>query len=149
MVAVDDVDVARASASGEDPEGPLGSRAASGVLWLAAQKWVVRASGIVTLAVLTRTVLPQEFGVVAAAMAVIPLVYLLADLGFSTYLLQADELDQRSLSTAFWASVAAGAVLSAALLASAPLLATAFRIPELAPVLRTLVLAVIPTVLAR
>ena len=148
MVAVDDVDVARASASGEDPEGSLGSRAASGVLWLAAQKWVVRASGIVTLAVLTRTVLPQEFGVVAAAMAVIPLVYLLADLGFSTYLLQADELDQRSLSTAFWASVTAGAVLSAALVGSAPLLATAFRIPELAPVLRTLVLAVVPTVLA-
>ena len=74
---------------------------------------MVRASGFVTLVVLTRTVSPQEFGVVAAAMAVIPLVYLLADLGFSTYLLQADELDQRSLSTAFWASVAAGAVLSA------------------------------------
>ena len=147
-MAVDDVDVARASASGEAPEGPLGSRAASGVLWLAAQKWVVRASGIVTLAVLTRTVLPVEFGVVAAAMAVIPLVYLLADLGFSTYLLQADELDQRSLSTAFWASVAAGAVLSAALVGSAPLLATAFRTPELAPVLRTLVLAIVPTVLA-
>lgn len=145
---MDGVDVARASASGEDPEGPLGTRAASGVLWLAAQKWVVRASGIVTLAVLTRTVLPAEFGVVAAAMAVIPLVYLLADLGFSTYLLQADKLDQRSLSTAFWASVAAGAVLSAVLVGSAPLLATVFRIPELAPVLRTLVLAVVPTVLA-
>jgi O-antigen/teichoic acid export membrane protein len=126
----------------------LGTRAASGVLWLAAQKWVVRASGIVTLAVLTRHVSPQEFGVVAAAMAVMPLVYLLADLGFSTYLLQTDELDQRSLSTAFWASVAAGAALSALLVGTAPLLATGFRIPELAQVLRALVLAVVPTVLA-
>ena len=83
-----------------------------------------------------------------AAMSVIPLVYFLADLGFSTYLLQADEVDQRSLSTAFWASVSAGAILSVGLLGAAPLLADAFDLPELAPVLRALVLAVVPTVLA-
>jgi O-antigen/teichoic acid export membrane protein len=128
--------------------GQLGTRAASGVLWLAAQKWVVRTSGFVTLAILTRRVSPQEFGVVAAAMTVIPLVYLLADLGFSTYLLQSQEIDQISLSTAFWASVAAGGVLSGALVGVAPLLAAGFRTPELADVLRALVLAVLPTVLA-
>jgi O-antigen/teichoic acid export membrane protein len=135
---------------GERAEGTeqLGSRAASGVLWLAVQKWVVRASGVVTLAVITRRVSPHELGVVAAAMTIIPLVYLLADLGFSTYLLQSEEVDPRSLSTAFWASAAAGLVLSAALLGTAPLLATGFHIPELAQVLRALVLAVVPTVLA-
>jgi O-antigen/teichoic acid export membrane protein len=129
-------------------EERLGVRAASGVLWLAAQKWVVRASGIVTLAVLARRVSPQEFGVVAAAMTVIPLVYLLSDLGFSTYLLQARDTGRTTLSTAFWTSVAAGLTLSLALLAAAPLLAAAFRIPQLAPVLRALILAVIPMVLA-
>ena len=130
------------------PEEHLGTRAASGVLWLAAQKWVVRVSGFATLVVLTHRVSPREFGVVAAAMTVIPIVYLLSDLGFSTYLLQTDDVDQQSLSTAFWASVAAGAVLSVGLAAIAPLLALAFRSPELAQVLRALVLAVIPTVLA-
>ena len=130
------------------PEEHLGARAASGVLWLAAQKWVVRLSGFATLIVLTRNVLPRDFGVVAAAMTVIPMVYLLADLGFSTYLLQTADIDQRSLSTAFWASVAAGAALSAGLVAIAPLMAAAFRSPELVPVLRALVLAVVPTVLA-
>jgi O-antigen/teichoic acid export membrane protein len=126
----------------------LGSRAASGVLWLAAQKWAVRLTGVATLAVLTRRVSPQEFGVAAAAMTVIPLVYLLADLGFSMYLLQSDELDQRSLSTALWASVAAGVVLSAGLVVAAPVIAAGFRSPQLAPVLRSLVLAIMPTVLA-
>ncbi|HVN12369.1 MAG TPA: oligosaccharide flippase family protein [Kineosporiaceae bacterium] len=126
----------------------LGTRAASGVLWLAAQKWVVRASGFVTLIVLTRHVSPQEFGVAAAAMTVIPTVYLLSDLGFSTYLLQTDELDHKSLSTAFWASVAAGVLLSSGLVAIAPLLAAAFRTPQLVEVLRVLVLAIVPTVLA-
>ena len=129
-------------------EGQLGRQAAAGVLWLAAQKWAVRASGFVTLVVLTRHVTPTEFGIVAAAMTVVPTIYLLADLGFSTYLLQADDADQRSLSTAFWASVMAGALFSAGLWAVAPLVADAFRSPDLVPILRVLVLAVVPTVLA-
>lgn len=133
---------------GTAPEEPLGRRAASGVLWLAANRWVVRASGFLTLMVLTRQLSPREFGVVAAAMAVIPMVYLLSDLGFSTYLLQADEVDQEGLSTAFWTSVAAAVLLSAGLVATAPLLAAAFQSPELAQVLRVLVLAAVPTVLA-
>jgi O-antigen/teichoic acid export membrane protein len=126
----------------------LGRRAASGFLWLAAQKWAVRVSGFATLVVLTHQVSPHDFGVVAAAMTVIPIVYLLSDLGFSTYLLQTDDIGEDSLSTAFWTSVAAAVVLSAALLAVAPLMATAFHIPQLAQVLRVLVLAVVPTVLA-
>ncbi len=108
----------------------------------------MRASGFVTLIVLTHQVSPEAFGVVAAAMTVIPMVYLLSDLGFSTYLLQADDVDQPNLSTAFWASVAAGVVLSATLVLTAPLLAAAFQLPELAGVLRALVLSVVPTVLA-
>jgi O-antigen/teichoic acid export membrane protein len=126
----------------------LGKSAASGFLWMAAQKWAVRVSGFATLVVLTHEISPRDFGVVAAAMTVIPFVYLLADLGFSTYLLQADDLDQVSLSTAFWTSVAAAVVLSAGLFAVAPLLAAAFQITELTLVLRVLVLAVVPTVLA-
>jgi O-antigen/teichoic acid export membrane protein len=126
----------------------LGSRVASSVIWLAAQKWAIRLSSFGTLLVLTRRVSPVEFGVVAAAMTVVPMVYLLSDLGFSTYLLQTDETDQRSLSTAFWASVLAGLVLSAGLVAIAPLLAAAFKEPALVPVLRALVLSIIPTVLA-
>ncbi len=132
----------------EGAQEHLGKRAASGFLWLAAQKWAVRASGFATLVVLTHQISPRDFGVVAAAMTVIPIVYLLSDLGFSTYLLQTDDVDQESLSTAFWTSVAAAVVLSTGLFAAAPLLAMAFRIAELETVLRVLVLAVAPTVLA-
>src|SRR4029079_1771056 len=131
-----------------DPQEHLGKRAASGFLWLAAQKWAVRVSGFATLVVLTHQISPHDFGVVAAAMTVIPIVYLLADLGFSTYLLQTDDIDEESLSTAFWTSVAAAVVLSSGLMAVAPLMAMAFHIAELARVLQVLVLAVVPTVLA-
>jgi O-antigen/teichoic acid export membrane protein len=131
-----------------DQEEQLGRRAAAGMLWLAAQKWVVRISGFATLVVLTRRVSPAEFGVVAAAMTVIPVLYLLADLGFSTFLLQSPDIDRRSLSTAFWTSAAAGVVLSAALWFAAPLVAQGFRSNDLRDVLRVLVLAVVPTVLS-
>lgn len=130
------------------PEEDLGRRAASGVLWLTAQKWAVRASGFATMVLLARELTPRDFGVVAAAMAVVPVVYLLSDLGFSTYLLQTDTVDRRSLSTAFWASVLAAVVLSLGLVAVAPLLAAAFGIEQLTEVLRALVLSVAPTVLA-
>ena len=132
----------------EAPQESLGRSAASGVLWVAAQNWLVRASGFVTLIVLTHQLSPKAFGVVAAAMTVIPMVQLLADMGFSTYVLQADDVDQRSLSTAFWASASAGALMGGALFASAPLMADAFDTPELAAVLRTFVLVLVPAVLA-
>lgn len=130
------------------PEERLGRSAASGVLWVAAQNWLVRASGFVTLLVLTHQVSPSAFGVVAAAMTIIPMVQLLSDLGFSTYLLQTEEVDDTVLSTAFWASVTAGVVFSLALVASAPVLADAFDSPGLEPVLRSLVAALVPAVLA-
>src|SRR3954452_13684573 len=136
------------TANQTDHEEALGRQAASGFLWLGAHKWVVRVSGFTILLEVNHQLPLRASGVVAAAMTVIPLVYLLSDLGFSTYLLQADDVDQESLSTAFWASVAAAVVLSTGLVALAPLLASAFQIPELAQVLRVLVLAAVPTVLA-
>jgi O-antigen/teichoic acid export membrane protein len=120
----------------------LGQRAASGVLWMTAQKWVVRIGGLATIAVLTHVLAPADFGVVAAATTILPLVYLLSDLGFSTYIVQADDPDQEVLSTGFWFSVSAGGVLCAGLMGAAPLLGMLFHLPAVVPVLRVMVLSV-------
>ena len=130
-----------------EPVG-LGRAAASGVLWLAVQKWLVRLSAFATLIVLTHHVSPRDFGVVAAASTFIPIIYLLSDVGFSTYLLQSEESDRRSLSTAFWTTVVAGGVLSGVLWVASPLVGAAFHSDALVGVLRALVLSVVPTVLA-
>lgn len=119
--------------------GGLGATAASGVLWMTAQKWVTRIGGLATMAVLTRFVAPEEFGAVAAAMSVIPFIYLLADLGFSTYVVQADEVDERTLGTSFWFACVTGLLLAAGLFAIAPVFATVFAIPQVTVVLRGLV----------
>jgi O-antigen/teichoic acid export membrane protein len=126
------------SAARTEDEGALGHRAATSVLWTASQKWVARIGGFVTIAVLARLLTPAEFGTVAAATAVLPIAYLLADMGFSTYVVQAEEIGQRMLSTAFWFSVVAGVVLGGGLVGAAPLFAWIFRVPEAADVVRGL-----------
>jgi O-antigen/teichoic acid export membrane protein len=154
--ALDDCDESRASeASGADSES-LGRAAAAGSLWLTGQKAVLRLSGLVTIALLTRLISPEDFGVVAAAATITPFILVLADLGLSTYLVQAERVDDRTLSTAFWFSIATGAALAGALAFLAPLLATAFNVPGSTSVLRAMSLsallvvsASVPTALLR
>jgi O-antigen/teichoic acid export membrane protein len=129
------------------PTEPLGRSAAAGTLWLTAQKWVVRLSGLVTIAILTRLISPEDFGVVAAASTITPLVLILADLGLSTYVVQEKQIDQRLLSTGFWFSVSAGIALAAVLVVFAPVIASAFRLSEATPVLQALSLSVLFVVL--
>jgi O-antigen/teichoic acid export membrane protein len=133
---------ARARAAEATVGGGVAKSAARGVLWLTAQKWVVRIGGLVTMAILTRYLRPEEFGVMAAATAIAPLIYLLADMGFATYIVQADDADQLTLSSGFWFSVGAGAVLCGTLAFGAPLLGVLFGLPQVVPIVRWLTLSV-------
>ncbi|WP_191905663.1 lipopolysaccharide biosynthesis protein [Microbacterium caowuchunii] len=121
-------------AGGSPPPG-LATQSARAVMWTSAQKWVVRIGGFATVAILARMLTPEDFGLVAIAMTVIPFLYLISDFGFVSYIVQADDLDQRKLSTAFWYSSGAGLVLTGAMVASAPLVAAVLRTPEAATVL--------------
>lgn len=102
-----------------------------------------QALGIFTIAVLTRFLTPEDFGVVAAASTVLPFFMLLTDLGFATYIVQADDADERMLSTGFWFSLSAGVVLTGGLVAIAPLLGWIFRSDQVVPVLQVLALCVV------
>ena len=127
------------------PTGPgladedLGRHAISGVLWSVAQRWVTRLTGFATVIVTTRLLAPADFGTVAAALSVLPLIFLLVDMGFGTDLVQASEPDAALVCTVFWYSVAAGLVLAGCLAAGAPLFASALQVPEATPILYALV----------
>jgi O-antigen/teichoic acid export membrane protein len=123
------------------PEG-LGQRAAAGAVWMTAQKWVTRLTGLATIAILTRVLAPADFGVVAAASTILPLVYLLSDLGFSSYIVQVRETENRMLSTSFWFSASVGALLCLVLVSAAPLIALIYHLPALVPVLRVMTASV-------
>jgi O-antigen/teichoic acid export membrane protein len=127
--------------------GSLRASASRGVLWMTLQKWFTRIGGFVTVAILTRLLQPSEFGIVAATMTVLPLVVLLSDLGFSTYVVQAVKADQTVLSTSFWYCALAGVVLGGGLALSAPVFARLFAVPQMAVVLPVLAPAVLMVVL--
>lgn len=127
--------------------GSLSREASRGVLWMTLQKWFTRIGGFVTVAILTRLLVPAQFGVVAATTTVLPLVLLLADLGFSTYVVQAEKADQTVLSTSFWYCALSGLLLAGSLALAAPLFARAFAVPEMAYVMPALSPAVLMVVL--
>ena len=125
----------------EEPSD-IGGGAARGVLWLTGQKWLVRLSGLVTIAVLTRFLRPEDFGMVAAASTLLPLLYLLADLGFAAYIVQVPATTPVMLSTGFWFSLSAGVLLSGGLVVAAPVMALAFGGGGVADVIRVLSVAI-------
>lgn len=129
--------------AGDPRNGGLGSRAASSVAWLTAQTWLAKAGGFVTVVILARLLSPSDFGLVAVAMTVVPVVYLIADLGFATYLVQVKEISGSVASTAFWYSALSGLVLSGLLIGSAPLLESLFGVSGVAGVISTIAPAVV------
>lgn len=136
-------DITAAAAGPASAPDRVSGRAASGVLLLTAQKWAIRLLGLVTIAVFTRLLSPEDFGTVAAASTVLPFFYLLADLGFAAYIVQAEKTDARMLSTAFWFSLSAGGALCAILFALSPLFGAVFRDDGVVPVLQALSLCVV------
>lgn len=138
------------------PEAGLGRQTAGAILWTTAQRWVARVGGFATVAILARLLAPKEFGTVAVATTMLPIAYMLSDMGFSTYIVQVKDLRTRMLSSAFWFSTAVGALLTGALVAAAPLFAALYRVPDAAAVVRGLAptvllvsLSAVPTALLR
>ncbi len=86
---------------------------------------------------------PSDFGLVAIAMTVVPIVYLIADLGFGTYLMQADVVDRATTSTAFWYSAISATLLAGGARRLPALLERLFGVPGVAPV----IVAITPAVL--
>ncbi|MCG2800444.1 MAG: lipopolysaccharide biosynthesis protein [Cellulomonas sp.] len=125
-----------------EPSG-LGGHATRGVLWMTVQKWITRLGGLVTVAILTRILNPADFGTVSAAMSVLPMVYLLSDVGLSAYIVQADRITDRALRTSFWFSMCMGLLLAGALYLGAPAFAVAFSIPGVTAVLRGMAPAIL------
>lgn len=112
-------------------------------MWLAAQRAAVTLTALVTLGILTRTLPASDFGLVAAATALLPFAYLFADSATVTYLVQRSTANQLILSTAFWAAVGAGGILTIVLLGAAGPIAALLGQPQLDSIIRTLSVAVI------
>lgn len=108
--------------------------------------WTAWASGanavlkVLVLIALTRLLTPADFGVVSAALIVISVSTVFSQLGLAPALVQRPVLEARHAQTAFVASVVLGFALAAGVWVCAGPVATFFRMPGSADVLRALAL---------
>lgn len=115
--------------------GGLQRRVARGLTWTFAQSWGVQGINFVVFVVLARLLAPSDFGLVALAAVFVAFAQLVVDQGLGDALIHRSEVTRRQIDTAFWASLATGALLTAALVLLAGPISTLVREPRLEPML--------------
>lgn len=113
-----------------------------------AMQWGVRAIGLVSVVIMARLLTPEDFGIVALALAAAAFVELFGWIGLRQALLRIKEPDRSHYDTAFTIQLCLFSALAVALAAIAPLAAAFYGKPEVAPILwvlagRMLFLAVV------
>lgn len=116
----------------------LAQKAAAGAFWSISQNLLTRVTAFVTVLILARLLSPSDFGIVAIASTLIPILQVLADLGITIYILQHPSPTKLIYHTYFWTSASIAVVGGVALFLTAPLIATAFGEPSAGPVMQAL-----------
>jgi polysaccharide transporter, PST family len=119
----------------EIPEAPaaapktLRQQVVSGVGWKIATVGVVQVTRIVVGIILARLLVPRDFGLASMALLFVGVASVFTDLSFGQALIARREISERDRSTAFWTTLAAGALCAGAGVAAAPLVADFFSTP--------------------
>lgn len=88
------------------------------------------------MAVLARFLSPDDYGIMAMILFVTSLAQMLADFGLRVALVQRKDITALDMNSVFWANLALGASLTAAVLIWAEQIAALFQVPGLAPALQ-------------
>ncbi len=117
---------------------PKGSRTVNGIVWMIAGQGGQTLFQFVLFMVLARTLLPEAFGIIAVATALLDISNYIGRFGLTEVLIQRRVISDTDEDTAFWASAGFGLLLMLGLFFSADHLAVLFAMPALAPVLKIL-----------
>src|ERR671931_458116 len=103
-----------------------------GIGWKIATQVVVQTTRIVVGVALARLLVPRDFGLASMALLFVGVTSVFTDLSFGQALIARRTITESDRSTAFWSTLAAGAVCTAAGVAAAPLVADFFSTPAVA-----------------
>lgn len=132
------------AAGGEGPRGRNERRTFLGSLkWAFAMNWGQRTLGALFTFVLAALLGPHDFGVVAIALVYISLTHVFLEQGFSTALIQREDLESDHLHAAFWINLASCVVLAGVTVALSGWWADVNGAPELREVLSVLSLLLV------
>ncbi|MEA2677029.1 MAG: polysaccharide transporter, family, partial [Chloroflexota bacterium] len=118
--------------------GALQGRVARGLTWTLLDTWGSQVLGLVVFVLLARLLTKDDFGLVAFAAIFVSFASLLVDQGLGDAVVQRPTLTRRQLDTAFWASMAAGVVITVAGVVLAIPIAVLLGEPQLEPIIQVL-----------
>jgi O-antigen/teichoic acid export membrane protein len=116
----------------------LTHRTISGMAWSAWGSGATGALTVLVLVLLTRLLSPADFGIVGAALIVIGFSLAFSQLGMGPALIQRPVLEDRHISTAFYASTGFGILVALLVWVLAPNIAGFFHMNALVPIVRAL-----------
>ena len=99
--------------------------------------------GFVVQIILARLLAPEAFGVMAILLVFTTIIDAIAQSGLGLALIQKQEVDDSSYSTAFWLSLCMAIVLYAILFLCAPLVSIIYQMDDMTPLLRVLGITVL------
>jgi len=111
-----------------------------GAAWVSVGGLVVNALGFVSLIVLTRILLPEDFGLVAIAASFAEILGMVARLSLGQAIIQREEVQPAHYHTAWTMNVIRGAIIAALLMLVAPYIAQLYGDPRLTDLLYFLAL---------
>lgn len=114
-----------------DLDGSLRATAVSSVGWTAGAQLGAQAIQLVSSLVITRLLVPADFGLSGMILVFFGLATLFSDFGLHQALVQRPTLETSHLTSAFWAQAGLGLVASFAAIVAAPLIAGFYDEPRL------------------
>ena len=109
----------------------LTAKTASAVGWMTGAKIAQQALQFGLAIFLMRLLGPETFGLIGMVLVFTGFASVFSDMGFSSALIQRQNLTEAHRSTVFWLTVSVGALLSLLLFAVSPLIATFYKEPLL------------------
>jgi O-antigen/teichoic acid export membrane protein len=115
-----------------------GRQIARGAAWMMGLKLFERSIGLISTVILARLLTPQDFGLVAMAVAVVALLELMSAFGFDTALIQRQQTTRSHYDTAWTFNVLFGTGIAIFLLLLATPASAFYREPRLEQILQVL-----------
>ena len=116
----------------------LKQKTLEGVLWSAIQNWGSQGISLLVFLILARLLNPENWGLVAIANLVIDFMQLFLNQGFRERLIQKQNINDEEINTIFWIQILLSCGITLIIFASAEIIATMFKQPELKLVLQIL-----------
>ncbi len=108
---------------------------AAGAVWMVLAKLAERSLGLISMLILARLLVPQDFGIVAMAMSFVALLEMLSAFGFEVALIQSQTKDRGHWDTAWTFNVLIGVAIAVGMIVFATPVAVFFDEPALVDIL--------------